>query len=64
MPVILLTPKNIHATDNNNSNNNNNNNKDNNAVDYECPVYKTSQRAGGLSSTGVSTNYIMTIQLP
>ena len=35
-----------------------------NAADYECPLYKTAVRAGVLTTTGASSNYVLSLDIP
>ncbi|CAG9840890.1 unnamed protein product, partial [Diabrotica balteata] len=49
MPVVWLKPEENHELP---------------SGVYQCPVYKTLTRAGVLSTTGHSTNYVLTIEIP
>ena len=35
-----------------------------NAADYECPLYKTWARAGTLTTTGASSNFVLALDVP
>jgi len=35
-----------------------------NKADYECPLYKTAVRAGVLTTTGASSNYVVSLDIP
>ncbi|KAG5862044.1 hypothetical protein JTB14_007295 [Gonioctena quinquepunctata] len=49
MPVVWLKPEEHHTKSDD---------------IYDCPVYKTLTRAGTLSTTGHSTNYVLAIEIP
>ncbi|EAY02556.1 Dynein heavy chain family protein [Trichomonas vaginalis G3] len=49
-PVLHLIPTTEHVEEN--------------TEDYMCPVYRTSERAGVLSTTGHSTNFVVALNIP
>ena len=57
LPIVLLQPVVLPHE----------NNEDNKIEDeefiYQCPVYRTSERKGEMSTTGHSSNYILDINL-
>lgn len=55
MPVIWFKPvlQQQHTTD-----------EETSKQQYECPLYRTTERAGTLSTTGRSTNFITPVSLP
>jgi len=49
MPIVHFNPKEDHKPE---------------AEDYLCPLYKTSLRQGVLSTTGLSTNFVLHVACP
>jgi len=49
MPVVHFKPQTDYVRD---------------PEEYGCPVYKTGKRAGVLSTTGQSTNFVIHVDLP
>jgi len=49
LPVLHMEPKMNHVPE---------------ATRYKCPLYKTAERAGTLSTTGHSTNFVVAVYLP
>lgn len=55
MPILWLNPSEIKSADKL---------MDEGKETYKCPLYRTSERHGVLSTTGHSTNFVMSLEIP